>query len=193
MSKKAPKVKAGTSKEAAQARKRLFVDAYIANGGNASDAAKMAGYSPKTAHVQGSRLLRDVFISGEIEKRSKKLANKYELTSDLVVKTIVQELQFDPARLYGADGELLAIQDLPEDVRMALTSVEFEQKGSPDAPVFVRKVKWAQKQGAREQAMKHLGMFLEDNKQKRGVEEMPDDALDKLIAAKAKELGVTVH
>lgn len=184
---------AGTSREAAQARKRLFVDAYIANGGNATEAAKSAGYSEKTARQQGSRLLSDVDISKAVAQRSKKLANKYELTAELVTKTIVQELSFDPAKLYDANGDLKAVADLDEDTRMALTSIEFEQHGSPEAPVFVRKVKWAQRHGARDHAMKHLGMFLEDNKQKRGVEEMPDEALDKLIAAKAKELGVTVH
>jgi phage terminase small subunit len=185
--------KQGTGKDAAEERKSRFIEAYMANGGNATDAAKQAGYSERTAGQQGSRLLKDVKVASEIARRSKKVAQKYELTTELVVKTIVQELSFDPARLYGQDGQLLPITELPEDVRQALTSVEFEQHGRADAPIFVRKVKWAQRHHAREQAMKHLGMFLEDNKQKRGVEELDDAALDALIARKAKELGVQVH
>jgi phage terminase small subunit len=162
----AKKVKAGTGKEAAADRKARFVEAYIANGGNASKAALAAGYSPATAGQQGSRLLKDVEIAQAVAARSKKVADRYELSTEMVVKSIVQEITFDPARLYGADGQLLSIPDLPEDVRMALASVEFEQHGSPEAPVFVRKVKWAARQGAREQAMKHLGMFEADNKQR---------------------------
>jgi phage terminase small subunit len=159
-------VKAGTSKEAAAARKHLFVETYIANGGNATEAAKAAGYSAKTAGQQGHMLLKDLEVAAAVASRAENVARKYEMTTDLVTRSIVQELEFDPAKLYGEDGRLLAIPDLPVDVRMALTSVEFEQIGSPDAPVFVRKVKWSQRQGAREQAMKHLGMFEADNKQR---------------------------
>jgi phage terminase small subunit len=159
------KPKAGTSKEAAAVRKGVFVEAYIANGGNATEAAKTAGYSAKTARSQGQRLLTDVDIKSRVSKRAEETAKKYELTTELVVKTIVQELTFDPARLYQAGGQLKDITELDEDTRMALASVEFEQLGSPDAPVFVRKYKWAQRNAAREQAMKHLGMFKKDNEQ----------------------------
>lgn len=174
------------------AKQERFVAEYLIDL-NATQAAIRAGYSARTASETGYENLRKPQIAAELARRSKKAATKYELSADLVIRTIVQELTFDPAKLYDAEGRLLPITELPEDVRMALTSVEFEQHGSKDAPVFVSKVKWAQRQGAREQAMKHIGMFLEDNKQKRGVEELPDDALDKLIAQKARELGVTVH
>ena len=159
-------VNAGTGKAAAAARKAIFVEVYITNGGNATQAAIVAGYSKKTARSQGQRLLTNVAIKAEIATRAQQTAKKYQLTTDLVVKSIVQELTFDPAKLYQAGGQLKEITELDEDTRMALASVEFEQLGSQDAPVFVRKFKWAQRQGAREQAMKHLGMFEKDNEQK---------------------------
>jgi hypothetical protein len=105
----------------------------------------------------------------------------------------VQELTFDPAKLYDKAGNLLPVTELPEDVRMALTSVEFEQIGSPDAPVFVRKVKWSQRHQGREQAMKYMGLFEKDNAQRHPLQDMPDEALNRLIEAKARELGVTLH
>jgi hypothetical protein len=174
------KPKAGTSKEAAAARKHLFVEAYLANGGNATEAAKSAGYSPKTAYQQGPRLLKDVQVATELRARAQGLAKKYELTTDMVVRSIVQELTFDPARLYGQDGQLLPVDKLDEDTRMALVSLEAEQHGSPEAPVYVRKVKWAQRQAAREQAMKHLGMFEADNKQ-RLLEGVSRDVLKQVV------------
>ena len=40
-------------------RQRRFVREYLRNGGNGTEAAISAGYSPKAAHVQASRLLQD--------------------------------------------------------------------------------------------------------------------------------------
>lgn len=45
----------------------------------------------------------------------------------------------------------------------------FEQVGSPEAPVFVRKVKSGNRSAARDHLMKHLGMFERDNAQKAQV------------------------
>lgn len=159
-------VKAGTSKTSAADRRKIFVESYITNGGNATQAAITAGLSPKTARQQGARMLTDVSIATEIADRARIVANKYELTTELAARSIIQEMTFDPAKLYRENGTLKDIPELDEDTRMALSSVEFEQVGSPDAPVFVRKVKWANRAVAREQLMKHLGMFAADNKQR---------------------------
>jgi phage terminase small subunit len=185
--------KAGTSKEATAERKARFVNAYIANGGNATEAAKTAGYSHKTAGSQGQRLLKDVEIASQIAERAREIADKYRLTPELAARSIVQELSFDPAKLYNEDGSLKPITDLDEDTRMALVGIEFEQLGSPTAPVFVRKVKWASRASARDALMKHLGMFEADNKQKHPFQELDAAALDRLIDRKAKEAGVTLH
>lgn len=48
----------------------LFVDAYMLHF-NATKAAIEAGYSPKTAYSQGSRLLNHVEIKAELERRYK--------------------------------------------------------------------------------------------------------------------------
>lgn len=161
-----PTAKQGTSRAAAEARRRRFVEAYITNGGNATEAAVEAGYSPRSAGQQGSRLLKDVKISAAIQARREALMEKYELNSEMVTRSIVQELTFDPAKLYNEDGSLRPLHEIDEDTRMALTGVEFVQVGSPDAPVFVKKVKWAQRHQARDHAMRFLGMFERDNKQK---------------------------
>ena len=49
-------------------RQRLFVNHYIANGLNATAAAKSAGYSPDTAYSMGSRLLKKVEIKALIDE-----------------------------------------------------------------------------------------------------------------------------
>jgi len=175
-------------------KQQRFVDEYLVDL-NASAAYRRAGYvcTEAAARANAARLIANDSVAAAIAARQQKAAERAELNQDMVLRSIVQELTFDPAKLYDEDGNLRKVTDLPEDVRMALTAIEFEQHGSPDAPVFVRKVKWAQKQGAREQAMKHLGMFLEDNRQKSGLRQMSDTDLDQLIAARAKESGVRLH
>ena len=46
----------------------LFIEA-LCMGENATQAAIGAGYSPKTAHVQGSRMLKNVNVMSEIQDR----------------------------------------------------------------------------------------------------------------------------
>ena len=158
--------KAGTSSQAAADRKKLFAEAYIANGGNASEAAKSAGYAEKSAGVTGCRLLKDAQVKAILDERQTALANKYELTAEAIIKSIAQEIHFDPANVFNEDGSVKSILEMDVDTRMALVSLETIQMGSPDAPVWIKKIKWAGKDKAREQAMKHLGMFERDNKQK---------------------------
>lgn len=52
-------------------KQKAFADNYIANGGNATDAAKKAGYSARTAYSTGNRLLKNDEIRAYIaEKQS---------------------------------------------------------------------------------------------------------------------------
>lgn len=50
-------------------RQRRFIDEYILNAGNATGAAKAAGYSAKTAYSIAERLLKKVEVRAEIDKR----------------------------------------------------------------------------------------------------------------------------
>ena len=48
-------------------KQRIFVDAYVSNGFNATQAAITAGYSEATAYSQGPRLLKDVGVAEAID------------------------------------------------------------------------------------------------------------------------------
>ena len=61
-------------------RQKRFVDAYIKTG-NASEAARLAGYAKKNSDVDGAKLLVNPSISREIEKRLKEMES--ERTADL--------------------------------------------------------------------------------------------------------------
>lgn len=195
---KPTKTKASSSAKSAQERRKLFVEAYIANGGNATQAAISAGLSAKTAGATGHKLLKRADISAQLQQRQSALAQKYELTTDNILRSLAQAVHFDPRKLYNTDGTLKAVHELDEDTAMALSGFEVsEEKGTGDdrgkVVGYTKKVKWLDKNAAREQAMKHLGLYLEDNKQKHPISELSDEQLSKFIEAKAREAGVTVH
>lgn len=55
-------------KDGLNPRQRAFIDHYIGNGFNATQAAISAGYSIDTARQQASRLLTNVYIASEITR-----------------------------------------------------------------------------------------------------------------------------
>lgn len=60
-------------------RRKKFVDEYILTG-NATEAAKRAGYSTRTAYSQGERLLRNAEVRPAIDKRLAEAASEKTLT-----------------------------------------------------------------------------------------------------------------
>lgn len=61
-----------------------FVNAYIVLK-NATQAAIKAGYSKKTAHSAGPRMLENVAVAGAIVVKGRRIAEKYEITSERVL------------------------------------------------------------------------------------------------------------
>jgi phage terminase small subunit len=70
------KPRAGTAE-----RRQAFVQAYLANGHNATQAAIAAGYSARTAYSQGQRLLKNVEVAGRLASLAEKTADAAELTT----------------------------------------------------------------------------------------------------------------
>lgn len=54
-------------------KQKAFCDAYIENGGNATQAAIKAGYSEKTAYSSGQRMLKNVEVFAYIAERQKQI------------------------------------------------------------------------------------------------------------------------
>lgn len=68
-------------------KQAAFVREYLVDL-NATQAAVRAGYSKKTAEVQGCRLLRNAQVARAVEKQSSKAASKAEITIDWVLSGI---------------------------------------------------------------------------------------------------------
>ncbi len=70
-------------------RQQDFVDAYILSG-NATEAARKAGYSENTAESQGSRLLKNAKVSDSIERRRKVAADKVDISAASILRRLNQ-------------------------------------------------------------------------------------------------------
>lgn len=165
-------VKAGTSKAEAAKRRALFIEAMTENGGNKYQAAIAAGF-PKgeAAKKAATRLSDDVRVLSELERRRaeviERAKEKTQLTANEVIESLARDIRFDPAKLYNEDGSLRRITDMDEDTRLALRSVEVDEiKAAGNVIGHTTKVKFPEKTSAREQGMKHFGLYGEDNRQK---------------------------
>ena len=76
-----------------------FVVEYLKTPKNATDAAIRAGYSPKTATAQASRLLTNVNVKKAIDEAQnetrKRVKEEVGLTVDMVVNGLLKEAQDD--------------------------------------------------------------------------------------------------
>lgn len=173
----AKKPKAGTSKAAAKKRLALFVN-YVVDprfAGNATKAAIEAGYGKKSARRIATRLLARPEVKAAVEERRQAMVaavqESTDLTAEEVMRSLARDLRFDPAKMLDAQGNLLPISMMDEDTRLALRGMEhyaeFIGRGEDRERVgTTSKVKFPEKTAAREQAMKHFGLYEADNRQK---------------------------
>ena len=146
-------------------RAAAFAFAFVANGGNGADAARQARYSPNGAAVTANRLLRHANVLAIIEDERQKIREKYRLTAANMLRSLEQALFFDPRNLFRADGSLKGIHELDEDTAMALQAIESEvvvNKRTGRATFHLKKVKWLDRNAARDQANKILGHYKAD-------------------------------
>lgn len=106
-------------------KQKRFISEYIKDL-NATQAAIRAGYSPKTAEVQGSRLLNNVKVKSEIARLIGKATAKAEidltwLLSEL--KTIVRANMADFMTWTQDNVYLSPSKELPRELLAAVESV----------------------------------------------------------------------
>lgn len=77
---------------ALNAKQTRFVDEYLKDL-NATQSAIRAGYSPKTAEQQASRLLSHVKVREYLSSRMTERAERTQITQDYVIKGIVEVIE----------------------------------------------------------------------------------------------------
>lgn len=139
-------------------KQKRFVAEYLVDL-SATQAAIRAGYSAKTAHSQGPRLLGHAGVAAAIAAAKEKRAEKVGLRAEEVLEQVRLLASADPRRIVDEKGRLIPLHKLPDDIAMAVSSVEVTKDGS-------LKYRLWDKNSALEKAMKHLGLYERDNKQK---------------------------
>ena len=154
-------------------KRQLFITEYLVDG-NGKQAAIRAGYSPRSAEVEASRLLRNVQVAEAIAKRQAALRDKTGLTTTRVMEELACIGLSDPRRCFGSDGRMLALKDFPEDLARAIASVEVETTaGDKDTPaVTTTKVRFWEKPKALHTSAHILGM-LKDKVEHSGTDGKP--------------------
>jgi len=177
-------------------KQRHFVQEYLVDL-NATQAAIRAGYSERTAHVQGPRLLGNVRVQVAIQEALKKREQRTEITQDRVL-TELAKIGFADIRdyleyktektvvAYGDDGEPIIDYRQVIDVidsKNVDTSVIQEVSISKDGTF---KFKLYDKQKALNDIGRHLGMFV-DKTEVSGPDGGPIQWVDLVRLAKSDD------
>lgn len=130
---------------------------------NATQAAIRAGYSPKTAHSIGQRLLKKVEIQAAIQSAKESRSIRTEITADRVLQEFARIAFFDPRMLLGDDGRPKDISSLDDDTAAAISGLDLQDvyEGTGDDREFIgytKKYKFAPKIQALEMLAKHTGL-----------------------------------
>lgn len=149
-------------------KQRRFVDEYLIDL-NATQAAIRAGYSPKTAQEQSSRLLSNVMVQAAIAERMKDRERRTEITQDKVLNELakigfadirkalrwgseVQIVNPETGETAISNGVELIASDLIDDSTAAAVS-EISQTANGI------RIKLHDKRAALVDIGRHLGMF----------------------------------
>lgn len=161
------RIYANTSPEAAARRRKVFVERYLVNGNNATEAAKFAGFSERSAYAQGSALLKHPETQALLGNRVNEVMEQAVLSTEKWAREMAAIAHLDVGELYDDDGNLIPIKKLPEHVRRAISSIEHAREVDKEGNVTHHtKVKTNDKNTALLNVGKHLGVFEKDNGQR---------------------------
>ena len=154
-------------------KQQTFVSEYVKDQ-NGTQAAIRAGYSAKTANVQGSRLLANVNVRSHIDARLKEVREIVTAETGITLASVVSKIHdlafFDIRSVLAADGTLSPPSEWPDATAAAIAGIEvFEEfSGVGDNRTLIghtKKVKLIERTKSLDMLMKHLGGYEKDNAQ----------------------------
>lgn len=158
-----------------------FVREYLVDL-NATQAAIRSGYSKRAAGVQGSVLLKNPNVASVIDRKREKSIESTELTRERILLEYKRIALLDPADLHDSGGDLLAVHQMPEDARRAVSSLEHVKTAK--GRTKLTKVKLADKGRALDSLTKLLGF---EPPQQHNVTVSYGDILDKVWSDKGRQ------
>jgi phage terminase small subunit len=148
-------------------------------------AAIEAGYSPKSAQVQASKLLKMPKIMALIARYESEAEARHTAKALVDADRIIQELEHialaDVRELFAKDGKLISPADLPESIARATASIKVTQH--PDGGIAMADIKLLDKQTALKMLGQDKGLFVDKHEH---THKLGDMTLEELIAERDK-------
>lgn len=175
---KKPAAKKTTQKSAITHREEMFIEAYLTNGGNATDAARQAGYSEKSVRELARRLLTKVDIKTRIKER----VNEAKVTSDEVVGTLAAQMRGRITDVLPDDGGLIS-EIKKKNLGHLIKKIKIRREVEPGTlkQFEVAEVELYSSQSAAQTLAKVLGYEQEPKKNEHDLE-METAKFEKLIS-----------
>jgi phage terminase small subunit len=158
-------------------KQQRFVQEYLITL-NASEAARRAGYSAKTAHVIGQENLRKPAIQAALRYANEERQRNVQVTPERTLLEIARIAFSDPRKLFDESGQMKEPNEWDDDTAAAIASFEVEElyegdgMGGKIAIGRAKKVKFWSKTAATDQLGKHLRLFLDHKDQTREISEL---------------------
>lgn len=120
-----------------------FVAAYVKLK-NATQSAIQAGYSARSARVQGAYLMANPAIKGEIERRMGDVLDRYEISAHNIARELATLAFANIDDFIAVQDDGSAIVDLSTSTRRqraSISSIDVEERTIDGSPVGVRRTK----------------------------------------------------
>lgn len=137
-------------------KQQRFVDEYLIDL-NATQAAIRAGYSVKTADVQGSRLLANVKVQQAVSEAMAERSKRTGVNQDRIVLELAKIAFVNMTDMVDSHGRIK--DDASEDDLSCIESIKYKQSDTDTGSSVEREVKVSSKLKALELLGKHMGMW----------------------------------
>jgi len=144
-------------------RREAFAQAYVALGTQVG-AARRAGYTGDNIRKTAGRLMNEPAVRARIAEIQKDMIRRIQVDQTTVLAELTRIAFADPGKIVDERGELLPLNDIPEDTRRALAGYKVTRKVfGEDGESVEREVKFINKEGALDKLGKHLGLWKGDD------------------------------
>lgn len=146
-------------------KQELFCLEYLKDR-NGTKAYIRAGYSAEGARQNASTLTSNHYIKSRVNELIAEQINTIKLDVHFILKELLKHATIDLSDAYDENGNLKAVNEMPEPLRKAISSIEteelFEGRGEDREHIgTAKKIRLTDKLKALELLGKHLKMFTE--------------------------------
>lgn len=140
-------------------KNQRFVDEYLIDL-NQTQAAIRAGYSPRSAHNQGERLMKNAEVHTRIAEAMAELSKRTGVNQERVIRELARVAFINATDVINMSDATIK-SDAGRDDTAAISSVKVKTIPTEEGEIVEREVKISDKLKALELLGKHLGMFTE--------------------------------